>query len=66
MCWEGCARVRGVSGEVCWHMGKVCGDRNGGIVGKCVWAPTHFSTSPFFTSLPSPFPAYLPHTQGDL
>ena len=32
MCGEGC----GVSGEVCWHVGKGCGERNGEGVGKCL------------------------------
>ena len=38
---EKCGRVYGVSGEVCWHVGKGCGEKNGGSVGKCVgvWGP---------------------------
>ena len=26
-CGEGCGRVHGVSGEVCWRVGKGCGER---------------------------------------
>ena len=31
----------GVSGEVCWRVGKGCGESNGEDVGKCVevWGP---------------------------
>ena len=45
VCWEvrkdvwgveKCGRVYGVIGEVCWRVGKGCGERNGGGVGKCV------------------------------
>ena len=35
-CGEGCGRVYryGVSGEVSWLVGKGCGERNGGGLGK--------------------------------
>ena len=41
--------------EVCWRVGKGCGERNGGGVGKCVrmWGP---NTLPHISSLTSPFP----------
>ena len=64
-CGEGCGRVYGVSGEVCWRVGEGCGERNGGGVGNCVrvWGPNtlpptlpHISS---LTSLPSPFPTSL-------
>ena len=41
----GGGRVYGVSGEVCWRVGEVCVERNGGGVRKCgerngeVWGP---------------------------
>ena len=33
---EKCGKVYGVSGEVCWHLGKGCGEGNGEDLGKCV------------------------------
>ena len=33
---EKCRKVYGVSGEVCWRVGKGCGEGNGEDVGKCV------------------------------
>ena len=53
-CGGRCGREHGVSGEVCWRVGKGCGEKNGGGVGKCVrvWGP---NTLPHI-SLPSPFP----------
>ena len=61
MCGEGCGREYGVSGEVCWRVGKGCREKNGGGVGKCVrvWGPNTLPpTLPHIslTSLPSPFP----------
>ena len=29
MCGEGCGKVYGVSGEVCWREGEGCEERNG-------------------------------------
>ena len=51
-------------GEVCWRVGKGCGERNGGGVGKCVrvWGPTPqhiFLRSPHLPS-PSESVAKLP------
>ena len=43
MCGEGCGKVYGVSGRVCWREGEGCGERNGGGVGKC-GALTHSNT----------------------
>ena len=34
--WGGCRKVYGVSEEVCWCVGKGCGEGNGKDVGKCV------------------------------
>ena len=47
----------GVSGKVCWRVGKGCGEGNGGDVGKCVevWGPNTLLI-PHISSLPSPFP----------
>ena len=59
MCGEGCGRVYGVSREVCWRVGKGCGERNGGGVGKCVrvWGPNTLPpTLLHISSLTSPFP----------
>ena len=46
----------GVSGEVCWRVGKGCGEGNGEDVGKCVevWGPNTLLIP--HISLPSPFP----------
>ena len=33
--WGRCGKVYGVSGEVCWRVGKGCGEGNGEDVGKC-------------------------------
>ena len=46
----------GVSGEVCWRVGKGCGERNGEDVGKCVevWGLNTLLIP--HISLPSPFP----------
>ena len=46
----------GVSGEVCWRVGKECGEGNGEDVGKCVevWGPNTLLIP--HISLPSPFP----------
>ena len=33
---KGCGRLYGVSGKVCWRVGKECGERNGGGVWECV------------------------------
>ena len=54
--WGGCGKVYGVSGEVCWRVGKGCGERNGEDVGKCVevWGPNTLLIP--HISLPSPFP----------
>ena len=54
---EKCGRVYGVSGKVCWRVGKGCGEGNGGDVGKCVevWGPNTLLI-PHISSLPSPFP----------
>ena len=54
--WGGCRKVYGVSGEVCWRMGKGCGEGNGEDVGKCVevWGPNTLLIR--HISLPSPFP----------
>ena len=60
MSWEGCGRVYryGVSGEVCWPVGKGCGERNGGGLGKCVrvWGPNTLPPTLPHISLTSPFP----------
>ena len=60
MCGEGCGRVYlyGVSGEVCWLVGKGCGERNGGGLGKCVrvWGPNTLPPTLPLISLTSPFP----------
>ena len=67
--WGGCGKVYGVSGEVCWRMGKGCGEGNGEDVGKCVevWGPNTLLIP--HISLPSPFPTsprnYLPHTPSN-
>ena len=39
--WGRCGKVYGASGEVCWRVGKGCGEGNGEDVGKCVevWGP---------------------------
>ena len=52
-------RVYGVSGEVCRHVGKGCGEGNGGDVGKCieVWGPNTL-VIPHISSLPSSLPAF--------
>ena len=55
----------GVIGEVCWRVGKGCGEGNGEDVGKCVevWGPNTLLIP--HISLPSPFPTSpltLPHT----
>ena len=54
--WGGCGKVYGVSGEMCWRVGKECGKGNGEDVGKCVevWGPN----TPLIPhiSLPLPFP----------
>ena len=52
---EKCERVYGVSGEVCWRVGKGCEERNGGGVGKCVrvWG-SNTLPSTLLTSPPSP------------
>ena len=47
----------GMSGEVCWHEGEGCGERNGGSVLGC-GAPTHFPTSSHSPHLS----LHLPHT----
>ena len=54
--WGRCGKVYGVSGEVCWRVGKGCGEGNGEDVGKCVevWGPNTFLIP--HISLPSPFP----------
>ena len=54
--WGGCGKVYGVSGEVCWRVGKGCGEVNGEDVGKCVevWGPNTLLIP--HISLPSPFP----------
>ena len=46
----------GASGEVCWRVGKGCGEGNGEDVGKCVevWGPNTLLIP--HISLPSPFP----------
>ena len=68
MCGERCERVYryGVHGEVCWLVGKGCGERNGGDLGKCVrvWGPnTSSHTSPHLPYLTfSYISPYLPHT----
>ena len=68
MCWgvgevrkdvwgvEKCGKVYGVSGEVCWRVGKGCGEGNGEDVGKYVevWGPNTLSIP--HISLPTPFP----------
>ena len=53
---EMCGKVYGVSGEVCWRVGKGCGEDNGEDVGKCVevWGPNTLLIP--HISLPSPFP----------
>ena len=55
--WGGCGRVYGVSGKMCWRVGKGCGEGNGGDEGKCVevWGPNTLLI-PHISSLPSPFP----------
>ena len=62
MCGEGCGRVYGygVSGEVCWLVGKGCGERNGGGLGKCVrvWGPNTLPPTLPLISLTSPFPTF--------
>ena len=52
-------RVYKVNGEVCRHVGKGCGEGNGGDVGTCieVWGPNTLLI-PHISSLPSPFPAF--------
>ena len=61
---EKCGKVYGVSGEVCWRVGKGCGEGNGKDVGKCVevWGPntsSHFPT-PHHTFLnPTPHHTFL-------
>ena len=62
----GCGKVYGVSGEVCWRVGKGCGERNGEDVGKCVevWGPNtllipHIS---LHLPLPPPHPITLSYT----
>ena len=53
---EKCGRMHGVSGEVCWLVGKGCGEGNrGDVKGKCVevWGPNTLLIS--HISLPSPF-----------
>ena len=64
--WGGCGKVYGVSGEVCWRMGKGCGEGNGEDVGKCVevWGPKtllipHIS---LHLLLPPPHPITLSYT----
>ena len=70
MCWGvgggkercvGSGEVYGVSGEVCWRVGKGCGEGNGEDVGKCVevWGPNTllFPTSPY-----PHLSHHLPHT----
>ena len=54
--WGGWGKVCGVSGEVCWCVGRGCGEGNGEDVGKCVevWGPNTLLIS--HISLPSPFP----------
>ena len=54
--WGGCGKVYGVSGEVCWRVGKGCGEGKGEDVGKCVevWGPNTLLIP--HISLPSPFP----------
>ena len=65
-CGEGCGRAYGVSGKVCWLVGKGCGERNGGGVEKCVrvWGPN--TLPPTLTNISSlTFPyisPYIPHT----
>ena len=53
---EKCGKVYGVSGEVCWRVGKGCGQGNGEDVGKCVevWGPNTLLIPRI--SLPSLFP----------
>ena len=55
--WGGCGKVYGVSGEVCWRVGKGCGEGNEEDVGKCVevWGPNTLLI-PHISSLPSPLP----------
>ena len=56
----------GVSGEVCWHEGEGCGERNEGGAVKCVrmWGPNTLPpTLPHISSLTFPYISpYLPHT----
>ena len=58
--WGGCGKVYGVSGEVCWRVGKRCGEGNGEDVGKCVevWGPNTFLIP--HISLLFPIPSFLP------
>ena len=63
--WGGCGKVYGVSGEVCWRVGKGCGEGNGKVVGKCVevWGPN--TLSPHLPTLTFPYISpYLPHTRS--
>ena len=54
--WRSVGRVYGLSGKVCWRVGKECGEGNGGDVEKCVdvWGPNTLLIP--HISLPSPFP----------
>ena len=73
MCGEGCGRVYGVNGEVCWRVGKGCGERNERVVGKCVrvWGPNTLlpisPPSPYLflhLPLPPPHPNTLSYTSS--
>ena len=71
---EKCGKVYGVSGEVCWRVGKGCGEGSGEDVGKCVevWGPNtllipHISlpSRPHLSlhlPLPPPHPITLSYT----
>ena len=64
--------MHGVSGEMCWHVGKGCGEGNGGdrhtLRRKCVegWGPNtllipHISSLPSLAHLSLHFPLLPPH-----
>ena len=57
--WGGCGKVYGVSGEVCWRVGKGCGEGNGEDVGTLntlliphISLPSPFATSPLTSPTP--------------
>ena len=54
--WGWCGKVYGVSGEVCWRVGKECGEGNGKDVGKCAEVRGPNTLLIPHISLPSPFP----------